>query len=157
MIQHTSRKFSRSSASCADLVASSGHNCLRCPCIFISRVLSWLQTLSNQLIDPSPYIRYTNHKCYILYYFRLNINKSQVNTHVVEVGDVLIIVMLSSVLTAFLLTMSCLCVVVVLGPIKYSTEGAWQSTSPATCIVKARIFIFTVHVLNCLNFRGNKF
>ena len=30
---------------------------------------SWLQTLSNQLIDHSPYTRYTNGKSYLLYYF----------------------------------------------------------------------------------------
>ena len=28
---------------------------------------TWLQTLGNQLIDHSPYIRYTNRKCYLLY------------------------------------------------------------------------------------------
>ena len=28
---------------------------------------SWLQTLGNQLIDRSPYIRYTNRKYYLLY------------------------------------------------------------------------------------------
>ena len=33
---------------------------------------SWLQTLGNQLIDRSPYVRYTNCKCYLLYYFNLN-------------------------------------------------------------------------------------
>ena len=27
---------------------------------------SWLQTLGNQLINHSPYIRYTNHKYYLL-------------------------------------------------------------------------------------------
>ena len=32
---------------------------------------SWLQTLGNQLINCSPYIRYTNRKCYWLYYFIL--------------------------------------------------------------------------------------
>ena len=33
---------------------------------------SWLQTLSNQLSDCSPYIRYADHTCYWLYYFSLN-------------------------------------------------------------------------------------
>ena len=33
---------------------------------------SWLQVLGNQLIDRSPYIRYTNHKGYLLYCFLLN-------------------------------------------------------------------------------------
>ena len=28
---------------------------------------SWLQTLGNRLIHRSPYIRYTNRKCYLLY------------------------------------------------------------------------------------------
>ena len=28
---------------------------------------SWLQTLGNQLIDRSPYIRHTNHKHYLMY------------------------------------------------------------------------------------------
>ena len=33
---------------------------------------SWLHTFGNQLIGRSPYIRYANHKCYLLYYFTLN-------------------------------------------------------------------------------------
>ena len=38
----------------------------------------------NQLIDHSPYTRYTNRKYYLLYkFFVLLINESQVNAHVV--------------------------------------------------------------------------
>ena len=33
---------------------------------------SWLQTLGNQLINCSPYSKYTNCKCYLLYHFTSN-------------------------------------------------------------------------------------
>ena len=33
---------------------------------------SKLQTLGNKLVNGPPYITYTNHKCYLLYYFHLN-------------------------------------------------------------------------------------
>ena len=41
---------------------------------------SWLQTLGNQFIDRSPYIRYTNRKYYCIILFE-NFNESQMNVH----------------------------------------------------------------------------
>ena len=43
---------------------------------------SWLQILGSQLIDCSPYIRYSNWKHYSLYNFLECVNESQINAHI---------------------------------------------------------------------------
>ena len=43
----------------------------------------WLQILGTQLINRFPYIRYTNHKAYLLYVLLECVSESQVNGCVV--------------------------------------------------------------------------